>query len=370
MNAHKTWVLLVLTLSLPALPRAAADQVSEIIAQATLPEYQSYLRVLTGLDPIPGDPPRTITGRYASSDDARAAGAWIQNQFSAWGLTATAHNFSSQYAPNIIGQLTGLTRPQDIYIVTSHYDTYVGGGSQAIAPGCDDNGSGTAAVLTAAHILSRYQFGATLRFVTFSAEEQWMVGSLEYARQCRLAGENVRGVLNWDMILHPGFDNHPPNPDYDVDIEADPNSAALGQYMAQQYATYTSIAAQVTVDANNASDHWAFWQYRYAAVGLAENTTQEIWGGSNSNYHTINDTMAAPDYDWQFGMEVVRGGLAGAINMAGLVPEPGMAYPLLLLMTCARTRRQGARVRSLFAGRPDSGGALRPHCRVPAIIRD
>jgi Zn-dependent M28 family amino/carboxypeptidase len=39
-------------------------------------------------------------------------------------------------------------------------------------PGADDNGSGTAAVMEIARVLSQFTFDATLTFVAFDREEQ------------------------------------------------------------------------------------------------------------------------------------------------------------------------------------------------------
>jgi Zn-dependent M28 family amino/carboxypeptidase len=311
---------------------ATADQVSDILSQATLPEFQSYLRVLTGVDPLPGSPPTYLTNRYSYSQNARKAGSWLKNQFTSWGYSVTDPTFNSSYSPNVVAERAGAARPQDIYIICAHYD----GASEG--PGCDDNGSGTAAVMMAARVLSRYAFQATVRFVAFSGEEQWMVGSEAYAAAAHGAGENIAGVINLDMLLHPGFDNHPANADYDLDIESNTASLGLAQYLAGQIATYTSVAVQVHNDPNSASDHVSFWPFGYSSVGLAENKPDEIWGGSNSTYHTANDVMTCPDFDWPFGLEATRGSMAGLIGLAGLVPEPGSAFGLLLLAVLLRRR--------------------------------
>ena len=69
-----------------------------------------------------------------------------------------------------------------------------------VAPGADDNASGTAAVLEAARVLSQYRFKHTLRFVTFAAEEQGLIGSYYYVAEARSAGTPIGGAINLDMI--------------------------------------------------------------------------------------------------------------------------------------------------------------------------
>lgn len=311
---------------------AVADQVSDILSQATLPEFQSYLRVLTGMDPLPGDPPVYLPNRYATSQNARRAGSWLMNQFTSWGYSVTNPSFDSAYSPNVVAERVGTTHPQDIYIISAHYDSVQAG------PGCDDNGSGTAAVMMAARILAQQSFQATVRFVAFSGEEQGMVGSTAYATAAHNAGESIAGVINLDMLLHPAFDNHSTS-DYDLDIEGNAASLGLNQYLAGQFAAYTPIAVQVHTNDDEGSDEYSFWQHGYVAVGVSENTTHEIAYGSNSVYHTANDVMTHPDFDWPFALEATRGSMAGLIGLAGLAPEPGAALSLLFLTVLVRVRR-------------------------------
>jgi hypothetical protein len=296
-------------------PPAAADDTPDMINQASLDEFQSYLEVLTGVVPVPGFPHYSLPNRYSFGPDILVAAQWIQSEFASFGLDATLHTYDSGYGPNVIGELPGTTRPDEIYIYCGHYDTYHSG-DQLHAPGCDDNGSGTAAVLMAARILSQYAFEGTIRFIAFSGEEQWMVGSEAYAAAASAAGENIVAAINLDMFLQPGFDNQDPDPDYDLDIGGNNASQWLAQYLATEFATYTPIDFEVHNDAGFVSDQWAFWQYGYHAVGLIENSPQEIWGGSNDAYHQLTDTMDNPDYDWDFALHAVRGSMAGLIDLA------------------------------------------------------
>ena len=53
---------------------AAGDPIEDIIDQVTLTEYQSYLRVLTGVDPVPGEPPIYLPTRYMYTPQSQVAG--------------------------------------------------------------------------------------------------------------------------------------------------------------------------------------------------------------------------------------------------------------------------------------------------------
>jgi Zn-dependent M28 family amino/carboxypeptidase len=322
----------------PAL--AAGSIVDDIIAEASLSEFQGYLRVLTGVDPVPGGKPFYIRNRYSLGSDIKIAGQWIRNQFSSFGLNASYQTFSTSYGPNVIGELPGTTRPDDVYIICGHYDTY-NGANQLNAPGCDDNASGTAATLMAARILSQYKFEGTIRFIAFSGEEQWMVGSQAYAAAAAAAGDNIVAVINYDMFLQPSFDNMNPDPDHDLDIGGDNQSQWLANFVAAQMTLHTSINVEVHNSADFVSDQWSFWPHGYSAVGLIENTPNEIWGGSNDVYHSSADVITNPDYDWPFALDAVRGGYAALVSLAVPVPEPGIvALALLGLLGLLRRRRR------------------------------
>jgi hypothetical protein len=104
---------------------------------------------------------------------------------------------------NVVATLKGAD-PQDsrVFIISGHLDsrrTDIMDGS-ADAPGANDDGSGSAAVLECARILSRHAFPATIIFVTVSGEEQGLLGSTYMAKKAATQGWNIGAVLNNDII--------------------------------------------------------------------------------------------------------------------------------------------------------------------------
>ena len=81
---------------------------------------------------------------------------------------------------NSAATITGTLWPDEHLILGGHHDTVIG------VPGGNDNASGTIAVMETARILSRLREetgqapGRTIRFVTYSAEEQKLQGSSAY----------------------------------------------------------------------------------------------------------------------------------------------------------------------------------------------
>jgi hypothetical protein len=68
------------------------------------------------------------------------------------------------------------------------------------APGANDDGSGTAAVLEAARVLCRRTFPATVVYAVLSGEEQGLYGGQVLAAYARAQGWRVEAVLNNDIV--------------------------------------------------------------------------------------------------------------------------------------------------------------------------
>src|SRR4051794_7404348 len=108
---------------------------------------------------------------------------------------------------NVVATLKG-TDPASadrVYIVGAHYDsrrTDVLDGT-GDAPGANDDGSGTSAVLELARVLAPRPTEATIVFVTYAGEEQGLYGSNHFAEVAAQQGMNIQGVLNMDIIGSP-----------------------------------------------------------------------------------------------------------------------------------------------------------------------
>lgn len=82
---------------------------------------------------------------------------------------------------NVIAEIPGTEKPDEVVIVGGHLDSWDGPGSQ----GCCDNGTGTMCALEAARLLmvSGAKPKRTIRFILFTGEEQGLLGSLAYVNQ-------------------------------------------------------------------------------------------------------------------------------------------------------------------------------------------
>ena len=96
----------------------------------------------------------------------------------------------------------GTERPNDVVIIQGHIDSRVSDPMDATkdAPGANDDGSGTAAVLEAARVLSKHKFPGTIVYAALMGEEQGLYGGKTLANYAKAQGWNVVAVLNNDII--------------------------------------------------------------------------------------------------------------------------------------------------------------------------
>lgn len=103
---------------------------------------------------------------------------------------------------SVVAVQRGATDPDRVVIISGHFDSRAGTDANVTdsAPGANDDGSGTAAVLEAARVLSQQRFGGTIVYAALAGEEQGLFGGQIVARWVRSRGWRVVGVLNNDII--------------------------------------------------------------------------------------------------------------------------------------------------------------------------
>ena len=186
---------------------------------------------------------------------------------------------------NLYVTKTGTQYPGQYYTLCAHYDSFSWTSSSSRAPGADDNASGTAAVLEAARVLAQYDFPYSIRFMLFSGEEQGLVGSRAYAKAIAARGDDIRGVINLDMI---GFDGNGDGAN-EIHMGTRPASAEIGDAMKHVlYSWELDLQPEFfTEESTGASDHRAYWDEGYPAVLLIEDKSDDF----NPYYHSIDDRM-------------------------------------------------------------------------------
>src|SRR6185503_8970679 len=112
-------------------------------------------------------------------------------------------------AANVVGVLEGSdpSLRNEAIVIGAHYDHLGHGGAGSLAPkegeihhGADDNASGVAGVLELARIFSAQRPRRTLVFMTFSGEEEGLIGSNYYVNHPLVPLANTVAMINMDMI--------------------------------------------------------------------------------------------------------------------------------------------------------------------------
>lgn len=104
-------------------------------------------------------------------------------------------------ARNVLGLLPGVgPRRNDYVVIGGHYD-HLGVDDGEIHNGADDNASGTAAVIEAAHALRAVpDRDRSVLFMAFSAEEIGLLGSKHFVNHPTVPAESITAMINLDMI--------------------------------------------------------------------------------------------------------------------------------------------------------------------------
>ena len=254
--------------------------VQQIINTVNQDSIIKFVSELSGVVPtIINGTSQTIVSRHKLQPGNALAETYIKQKLQNYGLTTTIQMFSTT-GKNVYGVKTGTEFPNKKYIICAHFDDMPSG---ATAPGADDNGSGTAAVIEAARIVSQYSFPYTIVFALWDEEEQGLVGSEYYATQAANAGDSILGVINMDMIAYDG--NNDSNAD--VHTSSIASTTALKDKMLEINLAYGISLDLDVVPAEPYSDHQSFLDHGYSAILLIEDNDD-----FHPQYHTINDNLS------------------------------------------------------------------------------
>jgi hypothetical protein len=150
---------------------------SASFSQAADPFYQqivgqvSYDTVLANLQQF-----ESLGKKEAGTAALNNTADWLISKYQSYGYTNIQRDtfaYTGNQLYNIIVTKAGTVFPPRYLVIDGHYDTYHG-------PGTNDNGSGVAAILEIARLLSNIPTDETIKFIHFSAEEQGLIGSGHY----------------------------------------------------------------------------------------------------------------------------------------------------------------------------------------------
>lgn len=217
-----------------------------------------------------------------------AARAYIADQFEAYlqSSSGNLYTFDMEFEvtfddettkqKNVVAVIQGTEAGAGTVIIGAHYDS-IGQpfeSGTAYAPGANDNGSGVAAILELARIMSQKQYKSTIMFVLFAAEEVGRQGSRAFANWIRDNSIDVIGMINVDTI---GNINDRGNGVNDRELRifsAGPNETSVSRRMARMvnfigfnYSLDLDLTVQDAIDRENRyGDHFSFSEIGYPAI--------------------------------------------------------------------------------------------------------
>lgn len=182
---------------------------------------------------------------------------------------------------------------REIVIVSAHYD-HLGKRGGDIYYGADDNGSGTAALLSMIQAFSRLQENGfhTARSVLFmfcTGEEKGLLGSSFYVRQPIFPLEQTIANVNTDMIGRID-EKHKDNPNYIYVIGSDFLSTDLHQWNEAVNSQYSKLELDYTYNSKKDPNRY---YYRSDHYNFAKNKIPSVFffNGTHPDYHRPTDTV-------------------------------------------------------------------------------
>ena len=244
--------------------------------------------------------------RYSTTDSCDAAALWIANRLLQYGCdTVYLQPHTSGHAPNVVGVKRGIMHPDNIYVVIDgHFDSYSPQAS-TLAPGADDNSSGTMAGVEAARVMKDYVFEYSVRYLAFSGEEFGLYGSEYYAQQARNQGDSILGVINGDMIA---YTDHLPE---SLEVITNTANVPFADFFVACADTYTTIICDRHTASSIPSDIQPFYDQGYHGL-----CTIEDYMPTNPHYHQTSDSIGAGYNNNAFCTEATKAEIAALCVLA------------------------------------------------------
>ncbi|BGP42970.1 hypothetical protein JCM10449v2_006985 [Rhodotorula kratochvilovae] len=178
------------------------------------------------------------------------------------------------------------------------------------APGADDDGSGTTALVAVFAALLRGGWQPStnpVEVMFFSAEEGGLLGSGEVARRYREEGRQVRAMYHMDVV---GFVKNGTTPS--IGLITDGVSPSLTAYLARLIPRFSKLPVAQTKCGYMCSDHGRFFQAGYPAACLSEGRFED-----SSPMHSAQDTADQPEFSFVHIREFVHIALGYIVELAG-----------------------------------------------------
>lgn len=297
----------------------------------------------------------TMSDQASPDHGVGAARQWIFDQFKSYSprlqVRFDSYKVKKQgrimrdvEVANVVAVLPGATNPDRQFMIGGHYDSLNMTGPDAFnhqadltAPGVDDDGSGVAATMELARVMSQYEFEKTIVFIAFVGEEQGLIGATLYAQKARRENQIIDGLLNNDLIGTTVAGNGRTNNAAVNVFSPEPMDSAsrqLARYIkeiGERYVPGMNVDLIFRADRfGRGGDHTPFNREGYAAVRFT--TANENF----AHQHTAEDTFANVSVAYCTRVTKINAAALASLALAPKAPvtmrqgqRPGALAPML-----------------------------------------
>ena len=296
--------------------------VADLLSETDQTRWLDWIEKLSGAEPARiaglGTWIQTRETRFMFNDQPNArAYDFVLEQTRNWypesNITQHEYDIFDITAKNLIVTIPGISVPEEVVLLSAHLDSIALGSD--LAPGANDNGTGSATLLEAARTLRRYRFDRTIQLVWFSGEEDGLIGSRVFVKDH--AAINYVGVINMDMF---GWDSDGDRC-FNISADSDNTGSQMITTCFDDIITAYNLDLQPELVDVGRSDHVPFQEAGIGAIGIHEYISDDRENDScsgtdkNPNSHSIKDTVdqnLTPDY----GFAIAQAGLSTVMELA------------------------------------------------------
>ncbi|MAO09696.1 MAG: peptidase M28 [Flavobacteriaceae bacterium] len=256
-----------------------------------------------------------MQGRMTGEKGQKLAAEYLRNFYQDHGIASPieennyyqnipAEYFSRMKEPkpseNVVAFIEGSEKPDEIIVLSAHYDHVGMREDGTIYNGADDDGSGTMAMLEIAEAFQQAVKDGngpkrSILFLHVTAEEIGLFGSRYYTENPIFPLENTVANLNTDMIGRIDPDKKD-NPNYIYLIGSDKLSQELHNVSEEVNEKYINL--ELDYKYNDENDPNRFY-YRSDHYNFAKNNIPIIFyfNGTHEDYHKPTDTPDKIEYE-------------------------------------------------------------------------
>lgn len=289
---------------------------------------------------------KELTNTLAQSNDHDACRDYIFKTFAKYFGEANVyrHDFTVEdYSglSNVIAYKEGIYPWKGIIVISAHYDACNNrdlSDTLKIAPGANDNGTGLAAMLEVARIISKIPTGRSVLFTAWDAEEfmynGYPTGSNEWYSEYVIMNKPTDWInigkggkinkkdfysnINFDMIGNPQ-DSVSGKPLLWI-CTGNPSHKKFAVDYINTFNTYISEISLKNKGVMIYSDHYTFASRRIPALMNLESDYEK-----DPFFHTVYDYFDNPyNIDFDFAVNVARGGFAFILKSAEVVDSDSL----------------------------------------------